>query len=184
MLVWSTSLLVVPAADAGPVAFEVDGVGSVSISSSRSRASFAALRSAALALLALTRFCLAISTKSLQAHTDFVFAVYAEELGLIGVVVLVALYALLVALMMRVARRAERVNRGFGAFVVYGVTIWVACQTFISMSVNMGLLPTKGLTLPFMSYGGSSALALCIAFGIVVRIGLEATLYDTREGRS
>jgi len=119
-----------------------------------------------------------------EAHTDFVFAVYAEELGLIGVVVLVALYALLVALMMRVARRAERVNRGFGAFVVYGVTIWVACQTFISMSVNMGLLPTKGLTLPFMSYGGSSALALCIAFGIVVRIGLEATLYDTREGRS
>ncbi len=118
-----------------------------------------------------------------EAHTDFVFAVYAEELGLVGVTALVALYVTLVALMLRVARRAEQFNGGFGAFVVYGVTIWVACQTFISMSVNMGLLPTKGLTLPFMSYGGSSALALCIAFGLVVRISFESRVAEQPEGR-
>ena len=115
-----------------------------------------------------------------EAHTDFVFAVYAEELGLIGVVVLVGLYSALIALMIQVARRAERANRGFGAFVVYGVVIWVACQTFISMSVNMGLLPTKGLTLPFLSYGGSSALSLFIAFGLIIRIGFEARLGEPK----
>lgn len=119
-----------------------------------------------------------------EAHTDFVFAVYAEEMGLIGVTVLVGLYSALIMMMIQVARRAERVNRAFGVFVVYGIVIWVAFQTFISMSVNMGLLPTKGLTLPFLSYGGSSALALSIAFGLVIRIGLEARLNELAESRS
>ncbi|MEM7377547.1 MAG: putative peptidoglycan glycosyltransferase FtsW, partial [Pseudomonadota bacterium] len=119
-----------------------------------------------------------------EAHTDFVFAVYAEELGLIGVCVLVGLYCALITMMVRVAQRAERSKRAFGAFVVYGVVIWVACQTFISMSVNMGLLPTKGLTLPFLSYGGSSALALFIAFGLIIRIGLEARLAESQGGKA
>lgn len=111
-----------------------------------------------------------------EAHTDFVFAVYAEEMGLIGVVLLVGAYLFLVYRILAVALLAQRAGNGFGAFVAYGIAIWFALQSFISMSVNLGLLPTKGLTLPLISYGGSSMLACCLALGVVMRVSLESRL--------
>lgn len=111
-----------------------------------------------------------------EAHTDFVFAVFAEEMGLIGVAVLICIYLALVYRVVYVAQLAQRAGNGFGAFVAYGIAIWLALQSFISMSVNLGLLPTKGLTLPMISYGGSSMLAICLSLGVVMRISLESRL--------
>lgn len=111
-----------------------------------------------------------------EAHTDFIFAVFAEEMGLIGITVLIGIYLLLVYRILRVALLAQQANNGFGVFVCYGVAIWLSLQTFISMLVNLGLLPTKGLTLPMISYGGSSMLAVCLALGVVMRISLESRL--------
>lgn len=111
-----------------------------------------------------------------EAHTDFVFAVFAEEMGLIGVAVLIGVYLFLVYRILCVAQLAQRARNGFGAFVSYGVAIWFSLQALISMSVNLGLLPTKGLTLPMISYGGSSMLACCLALGVVMRVSLESRL--------
>jgi len=111
-----------------------------------------------------------------EAHTDFVFAVFAEEMGLIGVAVLICLYLALVHRILHVAKIAQKAGNGFGSFVCYGIAIWMALQSFISMSVNLGLVPTKGLTLPMISYGGSSMLSVCIAMGVVFRISLESRL--------
>ena len=111
-----------------------------------------------------------------EAHTDFVFAVFAEEMGLIGVVVLISIYMFLVYRILNVALLAQRAGNGFGAFVSYGIAIWLSLQSLISMSVNLGLLPTKGLTLPMVSYGGSSMLSVCLALGVVMRVSLESRL--------
>ncbi len=111
-----------------------------------------------------------------EAHTDFVFAVFAEEMGLIGVATLIGIYLFLIYRILWVALKAQQVGNGFGAFVSYGVAIWISLQSFISMSVNLGLLPTKGLTLPMISYGGSSMLAMCLALGVVMRVSLESRL--------
>ncbi|MCL2589684.1 MAG: putative lipid II flippase FtsW [Betaproteobacteria bacterium] len=111
-----------------------------------------------------------------ESHTDFLLAVIAEELGFAGVFVVVALFALLVQRAFVIGREAIRLERYFSGLVAQAIGLWVGVQAFISMGVNMGLLPTKGLTLPLMSYGGSALLANCMALGILLRID-----WETRE---
>ena len=108
-----------------------------------------------------------------EAHTDFVFAVLAEELGLLGVFVVIALYAVVVWRAFAIALQAEKSGNVFAACLAYGIGIWISLQSFINMGVNMGLLPTKGLTLPLMSYGGSSMVVMCVAIALLLRIDGE-----------
>ena len=108
-----------------------------------------------------------------EANTDFVLAIFAEELGLIGVLVLLGLYVLVVWRGLFIARSAQLLNRLFSSYVAYGLTFWIALQVIVNVGVNIGLLPTKGLTLPFMSYGGSSLVVDAIVIGILLRIDLE-----------
>jgi cell division protein FtsW len=108
-----------------------------------------------------------------EAHTDFVFAVLAEELGLLGVMVVIALYAGLVWRAFSIAGVAQRGGREFAAYLAYGVGVWIGLQSFVNIGVNMGLLPTKGLTLPLLSYGGSSMIVMCVAVGLLLRIDYE-----------
>lgn len=110
-----------------------------------------------------------------EAHTDFVFAVMAEELGLFGVVLVIGLFAALVLRSFMIGRKAEINGHAFSAFLAYGIGIWLGLQAFINIGVNMGVLPTKGLTLPFMSYGGSSLIASCAAVGLLLRIYYECS---------
>lgn len=108
-----------------------------------------------------------------EAHTDFVYAVLVEELGMIGGVSVVLLFLLLINRIFRVAGNAAGAGMRFASYLCYGIGIWFALQAFINMGVNMGLLPTKGLTLPLMSYGGSSMLVMCVALALVQRVALE-----------
>ena len=108
-----------------------------------------------------------------EAHTDFVFAVLAEETGLIGVTIILALFALIISRAFRIARDAERAGLVFGAYVATGVGFWIGLQAFVNIGANMGVLPTKGITLPFLSYGGSSVLMTCFAFALVLRVHTE-----------
>lgn len=108
-----------------------------------------------------------------EAYTDFVFAVLAEELGLVGGLCVIGLYVLLAIRGMTIGLTAEKRGAIFAAFCCYGITFWIAFQAFISMGVNTGLLPTKGLTLPFLSYGGCSLIVLCIAIALIFRVDFE-----------
>lgn len=117
-----------------------------------------------------------------EAHTDFVFAVLAEELGLLGVSVIILLYALLVWRAFAIAGQAARAGNPFAAYLSYGIGIWFGLQSFINIGVNMGLLPTKGLTLPLMSYGGSSMVVMCAAVALLLRVDYETRC--TAEGLS
>jgi cell division protein FtsW len=108
-----------------------------------------------------------------EAHTDFLFAILAEELGLVGSLSVVMLYALVFWRSLRIADAAARSGRWFGAYLAVGLSVWLTSQAFINIGVNMGLLPTKGLTLPLMSYGGSSLLVVCTIIGLILRIGIE-----------
>ena len=108
-----------------------------------------------------------------EAHTDFVFSIYAEEFGLIGVAVVLGLYSLLVSRIVHVARKAVRQEDWFAAYSCFGIAIVLAGQAFINIGVSSGLLPTKGLTLPFISYGGSSLLVCCAMVALVLRISRE-----------
>jgi len=108
-----------------------------------------------------------------DAHTDFLFSIYAEEFGFIGVVFLVGLYLLILYRLFRIGRKAFDNEAFFGGMVAYGIGIWIILQAMINMGVNMGAFPTKGLTLPFMSYGGSSLLLLIAAMAIVFRVDYE-----------
>lgn len=116
-----------------------------------------------------------------ESHTDFVFAVLAEELGLVGALMTLGLYILFVWRGMMIGLHAERRDDRFAAFVSYGISFWVGLQTLINIGVNAGVLPTKGLTLPFLSYGGSSVLVVCIAMGLLVRVDYENRLARSRE---
>ena len=109
-----------------------------------------------------------------EAHTDFLLAVIAEELGLFGVCATVALFAFLVWRIFRIGQRAAAMERYFAALTAQGVGVWLAVQACVNMGVNMGLLPTKGLTLPLLSYGGSGILANVVALAIVARIDYES----------
>ena len=108
-----------------------------------------------------------------EAHTDFLLAVIAEELGFIGVMVVVILFAWLVIRAFVIGRQAATRERFFPALVAQGIGAWIGIQAFINMGVNMGILPTKGLTLPLMSFGGSGIVANCIALAILLRIDWE-----------
>ncbi len=108
-----------------------------------------------------------------EAHTDFVFAIIAEELGLLGCVAFIALFAALIARILWIGRNAVQRQQLFSAHVCFGVALLLAAQVFINIGVNAGLLPTKGLTLPFLSYGGSSLLILFAMMGLILRIEVE-----------
>lgn len=112
------------------------------------------------------------------AHTDFILAVLAEELGLVGVLLVIALFAVLILRSFVIARRAEQAGHVFAARLAQGIGLLFAVQSLINMGVNMGMLPTKGLTLPFMSYGGSSMLASCIAVGLLLMVEREVRLHS------
>jgi cell division protein FtsW len=108
-----------------------------------------------------------------EAHTDFILAVIGEELGLIGTFLVVTLFAFICYRAFRIGGVAERAGRRFSGYVAYGLGLWLGLQTFINVGVNVGLLPTKGLTLPFMSYGGNSVIMSCLAAAVLLRIDYE-----------
>lgn len=111
-----------------------------------------------------------------EAHTDFLFAVIAEELGVVGMGLVIGLFSLLVYRIFVIGKEAQRLKRHFAGFLAYGFGLWVAIQFTVSIGVNSGLLPTKGLTLPLMSYGGSSVLVNCIVIAVLLRIDHENRL--------
>ncbi len=108
-----------------------------------------------------------------EAHTDFLFAVLAEELGLVGVLAVIALYSFIVWRAYGIASRGMAIGRWFTAYLGYGIAIWLALQAFINIGVNMGLLPTKGLTLPLMSFGGSSLVMTLVTLALLLRADHE-----------
>ncbi|MBK9117727.1 MAG: putative lipid II flippase FtsW [Betaproteobacteria bacterium] len=108
-----------------------------------------------------------------EAHTDFLLAVIAEELGFAGVAVVIALFTWLLLRAYAIGRQAARLERPFAALVAQGIGVWIGVQAFINIGVNMGVLPTKGLTLPLLSFGGSGIVANCIAVAVLLRIDYE-----------
>jgi cell division protein FtsW len=108
-----------------------------------------------------------------EAHTDFIFAVIAEELGLIGSLLIIGLYAVLIWRIFSIALKAINRKRIFQGYLSFAIAIWFTTQVIINIGVNMGLLPTKGLTLPLISYGRSSMIITLITLAIVLRIGCE-----------
>ena len=108
-----------------------------------------------------------------EVHTDFIFSVIGEELGFVGVCLVVALYALLVGRAFVIGLRCVEMRRHFAGYVAFGVALWIGMQSFVSMGVNLGLLPTKGLTLPLISSGGSSILMTCVAMCLLLRVSYE-----------
>lgn len=108
-----------------------------------------------------------------EAHTDFLFSVLGEELGLIGVVLIIALFTIFLVRAFVIGEQAEKNGQRFSSLVAYGLAIWFGFQSFVNMGVNMGMLPTKGLTLPLMSYGGGSMIVMCCAIAVLFRIHYE-----------
>jgi cell division protein FtsW len=108
-----------------------------------------------------------------EAHTDFLFAIYAEEFGLAGTVVLISLYALFAIRCFAIGKLVLYGRQAFGAYLAYGVGLLITIQAIINIGVNLGTFPTKGLTLPFVSYGGNSILSMSFAVGLVLRVYLE-----------
>jgi len=108
-----------------------------------------------------------------EAHTDFLFAIYAEEFGLAGTVLLVSLYALFAMRCFAIGKMALLGRQAFGAYLAYGVGLLITLQAIINIGVNLGAFPTKGLTLPFVSYGGNSLLSVSFSVGLVLRVYLE-----------
>ena len=108
-----------------------------------------------------------------EAYTDFLLAVIGEELGLLGVMAIIGLFAWLTWRAFSIGWQAGLMGRNFAALVAQGVGVWMGVQSFINMGVNLGLLPTKGLTLPLMSYGGSGIVANCLALAVLLRVDFE-----------
>ena len=108
-----------------------------------------------------------------EAHTDFVFSVFAEEFGLLGAVILVLLFGFLVWRAFVIGHVAERMGRLFAAYLAYGIGLIIGIQALINMGVNLGVLPTKGLTLPLISYGCNSMIISCLLLGILLRVEVE-----------
>lgn len=108
-----------------------------------------------------------------EAHTDFLMAIVGEELGLIGVLIVIGLFVFIIKRAFDIGNQAIAVDRMYAALVAKGVGVWFGAQAFINIGVNLGLLPTKGLTLPLMSYGGSGILVNCIALAILMRVDYE-----------
>ena len=118
-----------------------------------------------------------------EAHTDFLFAIYAEEFGFVGQVCLIALFGLFALRCFAIAKLALQREQAFGAYLAYGVGLLITLQAVINIGVNMGALPTKGLTLPFVSYGGNSILSMSFAVGLVLRVYLECTSAVSSGGK-
>jgi cell division protein FtsW len=108
-----------------------------------------------------------------EAHTDFIFSVIGEELGFAGVCAIVGLYALLVGRACYVGYRCIEMRRHFAGYIAFGIALWIGMQAFVSVGVNLGMLPTKGLTLPLISSGGSSVLMTLAAMGLLLRVSYE-----------
>ena len=108
-----------------------------------------------------------------EAHTDFIMAVIAEELGFAGVCLVVGLYALLAGRAFWIGLKCVEMRRHFAGYCAFGIGLWMSLQSFVSIGVNLGLLPTKGLTLPLISSGGSSVLMTCAALGVLLRVSYE-----------
>jgi len=115
-----------------------------------------------------------------EAHTDFIFAVLAEELGLIGVFIVLALFFILFVRAMKIGRIALLQQRAYSAYLAYGIGFWLTFQALINVGVASGALPTKGLTLPFISYGGNSLLVCGIAIAILLRVDFENKLVERK----
>lgn len=113
-----------------------------------------------------------------EAHTDFLFAVMGEELGLIGILFMIGLYILLFIRTVFIGKRAQLANHHMSGYIAYGFAVWWAIQAIVNMGVNAGMLPTKGLTLPFISYGGSSMVVIFLAVAILLRIDYESKMLD------
>lgn len=112
-----------------------------------------------------------------EAHTDFLFAVLGEELGLVGMIAILLLYTVFFWRVFVIGHRAYKERLFFAAFLAYGMGLWLFCQVLINMGVNVGLLPTKGLTLPLMSYGGSSLLTNFALIGLILRVDHEMRIH-------
>ncbi len=108
-----------------------------------------------------------------EAHTDFLLAVIGEELGFVGVLAVVAMFYWIVKRAFEIGRQAIAIDQTFAGLTAKGIGIWIGVQTFINMAVNLGILPTKGLTLPLMSYGGSGVMTNCVGLAILLRIDYE-----------
>ncbi|WP_368562634.1 putative lipid II flippase FtsW [Pseudoxanthomonas sp. UTMC 1351] len=108
-----------------------------------------------------------------EAHTDFILAVIGEELGFVGLCLVIALYTLLVGRAFWIGLRCVEMRRHFAGYCAFGIALWIGMQSFVSVGVNLGLLPTKGLTLPLISSGGSSVLMTCVAMGLLLRVSYE-----------
>ena len=108
-----------------------------------------------------------------EAHTDFILAVIAEELGFVGVCLVIGLYALLVGRAFLVGLRCVETRRHFAGYIAFGIALWLSLQALVSIGVNFGVLPTKGLTLPLVSSGGSSVMMTCVAMGLLLRVSYE-----------
>ena len=113
-----------------------------------------------------------------EAHTDFLMAVVGEEFGLIGTLSVIFLFGFITLRAFNIGAMAEKAGNRFSAFVAYGFAVWIGMQAFINIGVNVGLLPTKGLTLPLMSYGGNSIIVACLVITLLLRID-----YEVRRGR-
>jgi cell division protein FtsW len=119
-----------------------------------------------------------------DAHTDFVFAIYAEEFGFVGVIFLLFLYSFFIVRIMQLGKKAISRQNWYAAYVLIGFGLILSGQAFINLGVNAGLLPTKGLTLPFISYGGSSLLVCCAMLGMMLRLSHELERTKTVSGRA
>lgn len=108
-----------------------------------------------------------------EAHTDFIMAVIAEEFGFLGVCIIISLYAILAGRALWIGMKCVEMRRHFAGYCAFGIALWMGLQSFVSIGVNLGLLPTKGLTLPMISYGGSSVMMSCVALGLLLRVSYE-----------
>ena len=108
-----------------------------------------------------------------EAHTDFMFAVIGEELGFLGLLFVIILFLAIILTGLKIGRKAHHMQMHFEAFLSYGISLWFGLQAFVSIGVNIGSLPTKGITLPLMSSGGSSLVITCISLALLVRVAIE-----------
>lgn len=118
-----------------------------------------------------------------EAHTDFLYSILAEELGLVGALAVIVLFFIFIWRALAIGRAAEMAGQVFGAQVAYGIGIWLGMQACVNIGVNMGALPTKGLTLPLMSYGGSSLVIVCVAIALLLRVDMETRLPEKASAR-
>ena len=116
-----------------------------------------------------------------EAHTDFIISIIAEELGTIGVLVLIIIYTILIYKGLKIAYVSYCIEKFFQSYLAYGINFWIAFQVIVNIGVNIGILPTKGLTLPLISYGGSSLLIICFVLGILLRIDYENKFIDNEN---